>query len=555
MDYNYRCMGCMHEQLDFSVPCPHCGYVEHQNKAGQLPVRSILQNKYIIGRALGAGGFGITYIAFDIHLLKRVCIKEFFLSSVSWRDRDGFTVCCNAEYATRLNHEKSRFIEEARVLAQLDDQPGVVKVLNYFEANQTAYIVMDYVEGKSLRSYIQENGGKLSPVETFSLLRPVVQALATMHAKGIVHLDISPSNIMLTERGVAKLIDFGAAKGRNKDLNSDKVFKKTYSPIEQRTLEGQIGTYSDVYALCATFYEILTGQRAVGSLERQTGTPMYSPRQYGIGISSEQEQAIISGLAINPKDRIQSAADLYFYLYAQEDVTASQANAFHSAIQNSHAGTQLVLNALEETKKRQQRNKRITIGLIATAFTVLVSLVIVLLVVKPFNKSTDDQTISTEVAATSDFTNTASSDTEAPVPSIDTKADDMLCSLVYEQINNVRSDQGTVAVNINATYESVATRIADKCISTPNPGSNDWNSTLQEYINDELASANLSGNGWLLYATPSTDETQILAELESQIDIINNNSAGAVTLRNCSNVGICVRSHANGQKYWVVIFL
>lgn len=554
MDYNYRCMGCMQEQLDFSIPCPHCGYTEQPNKAGQLPVRSFLLNKYIIGKSLGAGGFGITYIGFDIHLLKRVCIKEFYLGGISWRDRDGFTVCCNAEYMQRFNHEKSRFIEEARVLAQLDDQPGVVKVLNYFEANQTAYIVMDYVEGKSLRSYINEHGGKLSPVETFSLLRPVVQALATMHAKGIVHLDISPSNIMLTERGVAKLIDFGAAKGRNKDLNSDKVFKKTYSPIEQRTLDGQIGTYSDVYALCATFYEILTGQRAVGSLERQAGTPMYSPRQYGIGITSEQEQAIISGLAIDPKDRIQSAADLYFYLYAQDDMTASQSNAFHAAIQNSHAGSQLVLNALAEEKKRRDKNKKMVIGISATAFTVIVALAVVLLVVKPFSNSDSSSSVSTTVESTTDYDNTSANLTEI-TPSLDTASDDALRDLVYSQIDSVRAGDGTSAANINQTYEQVATRISDKCIETPNPGSNDWNNTLQAYINDELANANLSQNGWLLYATPSNDEVQIVSELEEQIDIINNNAAGAVTLRNCSNLGISVRSHANGQKYWIVIFL
>lgn len=554
MDYNYRCMGCMHEQFDFSIPCPHCGYTEQPNKAGQLPVRSFLSNKYIIGKSLGAGGFGITYIGFDIHLLKRVCIKEFYLGGISWRARDGFTVCCNTEYAQRFNHEKTRFIEEARVLAQLDDQPGVVKVLNYFEANQTAYIVMDYVEGKSLRSYINEHGGKLSPVETFSLLRPVVQALATMHAKGIVHLDISPSNIMLTERGVAKLIDFGAAKGRNKDLNSDKVFKKTYSPIEQRTLEGQIGTYSDVYALCATFYEILTGKKAVGSLERQSGEPMYSPKQYGIGITSEQEQALIAGLAIDPKDRIQSAADLYFYLYAQEDMTAGHANAFHASIQNSHAGSQLVLNALAEEKKRRERNKKMTIGIVSIAFTVITSLAVVLLVVKPFSKSDKDSAPASSIEATNNG-DTDSNVTEATLTQIDTKQDDELRDLVYIQINDVRAKEGTISANINAAYEEVSTRIADKCVSTPNPGSDDWNNTLQTYIIEELANANLSQSGWLLYATPSTDAVQILSALEAQINTINNDAAGTITLRNCSNLGISARSHANGNKYWIVIFL
>ncbi len=557
MDYNYRCMGCMHEQFDFTVPCPNCGYTEHQNKPGQLPVRSILHNQYIIGRSLGAGGFGITYIGFDIHLLKRVCIKEYFLGNISWRDRDGFSVCCNAEYAKRFNHEKARFIEEARVLAQLDDQPGVVKVLNYFEENQTAYIVMDYVEGKSLRSYVKEHGGKLTPMETFSLLRPVVQSLATMHAKGIVHLDISPSNIMLTERGVAKLIDFGAAKGRNKDLNSDKVFKKTYSPIEQRTPDGQIGSYSDVYALCATFYEILTGQKPVGSLERQAGEPMYSPRQYGIGITSEQEQALINGLAIEPDNRIQSAADLYFYLYAQDDTTANASNALHAAIQNSHAGSELLMNALEEEKQRRQKGQKIIIAAVAASFTILVALVVILVVGKPSDNTSnqsdnrpDAVTVSAEPIPSDTFSYTQSSTEGSFV-----EYDDKLRDQVYDVLATVRASEGSPDVVVNPTYEEVATRIAEQCINTPNPGSDEWNTTIQTFINDELASYGLSQNGWLLYSCMLTYPESVLEVLEEQIDILNSNASGTITLRNCNSVGIGCRTHANGFKYWIVIFL
>lgn len=542
MDYNYRCMGCMQEQYDFSVPCPHCGYVEQPNKVGQLPVRSILHNTYIIGKALGAGGFGITYIGFDVNLLKRVCIKEYFLSGISWRDRDGYTVCCNTEYSQRFEYEKKHFIEEARVLAQLDDQPGVVKVLNYFEANQTAYIVMDYVEGQSLRSYIRSQGGKLSPIETFSLLRPVVQALASMHAKGIVHLDISPSNIMLTGRGVAKLIDFGAAKGRNKDLNADKVFKKSYSPIEQRTLDGQIGTYSDVYALCATFYEILTGQKATGSLERQAGEVMYTPRQYGIPITEEQEHALIAGLALNPQERTQSATDLYFYLYAQDEPTASQSN-IQSAMQNSQVGTKLIINALQEEQQRRKKQKT-TIGILAVALSVLILLGVGIILLHPFGNKKDNA--SSQVAVTSvDSTTT---------PEI-TITDSELRDAVYDKIDELRASDGVAPAVRKSSFEKVAKNIADECVSVENPNSNTWSKEVQAFVNSELAANNLSMVGWLIGPLTTTDTDDIVAYIESQIASLNNNADGAIDLRNCVNLGISCRSDAAGVRYWVIIYL
>ena len=133
--------------------------------------------------------------------------------------------------------------------------------------------------------------------------------------------------------------------------------------------------------------------------------------------------------------------------------------------------------------------------------------------------------------------------------------DDKLRDQVYDVLATVRASEGSPDVVVNPTYEEVATRIAEQCINTPNPGSDEWNTTIQTFINDELASYGLSQNGWLLYSCMLTYPESVLEVLEEQIDILNSNASGTITLRNCNSVGISCRTHANGFKYWIVIFL
>ncbi|MBP3621682.1 MAG: serine/threonine protein kinase [Lachnospiraceae bacterium] len=236
----------------------------------KLPEGLLLNKTYSVGACLGEGGFGITYLGFDVNLEKKVAIKEFFLSGYCDRTAGTYEVVPkDGAKGQTFCREKARFVEEARILAKIDEHPGIVKVLTYFEENGTAYIIMEFIEGRSLKSYINERGGWLPVTETLELMEPIIKALAAVHDKGIVHRDISPDNIMLTTSGRVKLIDFGAAKSKEMDLNSNRVFKKSYSPIEQCERDGEIGTYSDIYAICATIYQIITGTKPPSALERK----------------------------------------------------------------------------------------------------------------------------------------------------------------------------------------------------------------------------------------------------------------------------------------------
>ena len=209
-----RCLGCMRIKGPGEV-CEHCGYREGTpNAPHQLAAGAVLKEQYRIGRVLGQGGFGITYLGWDLYLDIPVAIKEYYPSGMVMRDT---TVTMAVADVTggedgRFHHSRDRFMREAKMLARFSQLDEVVQVKNFFLANNTAYIVMEYVEGITLKQYVKQKGGKLAPREAFDILQPVIRALARVHKTGIIHRDISPDNIMMLPEGGAKLLDFGAVR-------------------------------------------------------------------------------------------------------------------------------------------------------------------------------------------------------------------------------------------------------------------------------------------------------------------------------------------------------
>ena len=219
-----RCVGCM-KMKEQSPVCEHCGYNEYvPNESHQLPVGTILQGRYQIGKQLGQGGFGITYIGWDMSLETPVAIKEYYPGSFVSRDCSVTlaVTCSGSNVADLFAHNRDRFLREARILARLSHVPGIVRVQNLFAENNTAYIVMEYVEGIDLKHYIRLQNRVLTVQEAFAVLRPVMYALSKVHEAELVHRDISPDNIMIQRDGSAKLLDFGAAREvENAEVNKD----------------------------------------------------------------------------------------------------------------------------------------------------------------------------------------------------------------------------------------------------------------------------------------------------------------------------------------------
>ena len=264
-----RCMRCMHELAAEQKFCPECGRPcgSVNTESFALKPGTILDGKYLVGEMLGQGGFGITYIGFDLLLEQKVAIKEYFPMSTGMvsRENRSMVVWSNAMMGkTGTQKGFDSFLKEARKMAKLGGIPGVVGVKSVFIQNETAYIVMDFIEGETLLKKLQREGPM--PFDTcLSLLMPIIQALAEVHEHGIIHRDISPDNIMVRPDGRLILLDLGAAKdldiqGRDGNVQSSQmVAKQGFSPIEQYQRNASIGPWTDVYAMAATIYYCCTG--------------------------------------------------------------------------------------------------------------------------------------------------------------------------------------------------------------------------------------------------------------------------------------------------------
>ena len=307
-----HCYNCFREKPD-GGPCPHCGFdLEENVKKFPVALRAgtVLNSRYIVGRVLGQGGFGITYLAWDTKLEARVAVKEFMPNEIA--TRVGTTVSVAVESRTEdFTYGAERFQEEARTLAKFMGQPNIAGVTDYFDENDTSYFVMDYIEGISFKTYIANQGGKVSVDEALNVMIPVLRALTAVHAEGFIHRDVTPDNIYITKDGMVKLLDFGSARYSigDKSKSLDVVLKVGYAPKEQYIRRGRQGPYTDVYSCAACFYAALTGYLPPEALERLDQDELVPVSQAGVELPEWLDKAILKGLAVQPEDRFQSAAE------------------------------------------------------------------------------------------------------------------------------------------------------------------------------------------------------------------------------------------------------
>lgn len=278
----------------------------------------ILNNRYVIEKVLGEGGFGITYKGIDKLLAVEVAVKEYFPQGFVTRNNvysEEITIT-QMKYEDLFQKGKERFLSEARVLAKFNKESGIVSVTDFFEENNTAYIVMEYLDGITLKDYI-ENNGLLSMDDMLGLMSPLMEALDAVHKEGLIHRDISPDNIMLLSNGGIKLMDFGAARTYTEfgQKSLSIMLKHGYAPEEQYRTHGVQGPWTDIYALSATIYKCITGQTPVESLQRVLSDTLQSPSQMGIQIQPWQEYALMKGLSVRQENRYQNMREYCQDLY------------------------------------------------------------------------------------------------------------------------------------------------------------------------------------------------------------------------------------------------
>lgn len=309
-DIDRICLKCMQPGVSGGI-CAYCGTRSGfaQEPAYALPAASILHGRYLVGAVLGNGGFGITYIGYDLKEDRRVAIKEFLPTGMANR-YPGTTTVSVYHTSQEFYYGLKKFLEEARVIYKYRAYSNVISVSALFEENNTAYYVMEYLEGCDLKQYLAKRGGVLSFQETLRLLLPVFDALTAIHKDGLIHRDISPDNIYICSNGQVKLLDFGAARVAlmEKSRNLSVILKRKYAPPEQYQTNGNQGPWTDVYALGATFYQCITGKLPPEATERLMTDTLIPPIRLAKDVPPAANEALLRALAIKTANRFQSAA-------------------------------------------------------------------------------------------------------------------------------------------------------------------------------------------------------------------------------------------------------
>ncbi len=296
--------------------CPNCGHDYSKNKqyAGVLPPFTLLNNRYLLGRVLGKGGFGITYIAKDIMSNSICAVKEYMPSEYSTRSGGTQNIIPFSDDKAKFvfTHGREKFVEEAKTLLKLRNNPIVVDILDYFTQNNTAYLVMEYLDGQDLRKMARNSGGKLEPEFAKMVFVTIASSLMEIHRLNILHRDLSPENIIVTSNGRIKLIDFGAARNfvstQNKGMSI--LLKPGFAPPEQYNAKGSQGPWSDVYALCATFYTLVSGKPLVDALFRYRGEQQPSLISLGCPVTKKTSDVIERGMELDFKRRYKDFKEL-----------------------------------------------------------------------------------------------------------------------------------------------------------------------------------------------------------------------------------------------------
>ncbi len=347
------CYNCFSVRMDYDV-CPYCGYVHVENAEDAFKLRAgaKIWGRYLIGTVLGIGGFGITYRAWDMRLSSMVAIKEFFPQSMVSRIPGELQVrVFSGDKQESYRDHLTKFMDEAKNLAKFTGDEHIVNVLDFFEDNGTAYIVMEFLDGITLKQYLVNAGGKIPSEQALKFEIELLQALSSIHSKGIIHRDISPDNIFILKDERLKVLDFGAARfalEEGSDLSQSVVVKKGYAPPEQYRKNMKQGKWTDIYAAGATLYKMLTGITPDESIERVEHDLLKRPTHTGELQDAAVDKAVMKSMALKPELRFKSAEMMI------------------AALQNKTTFDY----PEQELKKRNRRNIFIVLGSVAALFAV-----------------------------------------------------------------------------------------------------------------------------------------------------------------------------------------
>ena len=314
------CYGCFKEYSDTNKQCPFCGYdntVDKEHYPMRLQNGVILKKHYQLGKVLGQGSAGIVYLAQETVTKQFVAIREFFPSNLVTRRKNGTVDVISDDKRDDFNQGKTLFLQDVAKILPLKNK-NLAMVRELFEEYGTAYYAMEYISGSDLNDYIQDHEGRLTVDTALKIAFPVMSALKAMHSSGLIHRNVSPDTIYITEDKEVKLLAYSATRYNigNSTKTLDVVLTDGFAPIEQYSRHLKCGAYTDVYALCATIYYLITGKKPYDALNRMQEDLLVPPSALGTSIEGHREKALMQGLALKPQDRYQTIAELQRELVA-----------------------------------------------------------------------------------------------------------------------------------------------------------------------------------------------------------------------------------------------
>ena len=331
-----KCLNCM-QDLNGEDICQHCGFSMDIDDAEvyQLPPGTELHDKYILGTVIGFGGFGVVYKAWDKALCRVVAIKEYFPTIYLTRTRESTEVIVFDKKNSEIYEKgKSEFLDEARNIAKFNTDPNIVHIYDFFEANGTAYFVMEYLDGFTLKNYINEatSQGKVFSCESaLYVAREILIALGKTHKEGIIHRDVKPANIYILPDGTVKLFDFGAARFYDENIEKTRtvIITPGYAAPEQYQIKSKQGPYTDIYAVGSILYEMLTGIKVEESVNRKARDEVVKPSEINGNIPEAVSNAVMRAIAVQPEVRFKDTKEFLDVLGSKGKVRDAKAQIKH----------------------------------------------------------------------------------------------------------------------------------------------------------------------------------------------------------------------------------
>lgn len=310
--------------------------------AGNRALRpgTVIHSRYRVEQVLGAGGFGITYRVTDLQENRVSAMKEYMPQDIAVRRLGGVEVVPKPDCQAPFEKFRSRFLEEARIIYRYRGHPNIIRVQHLFYENNTAYYVMEFIDGMDFGKYLERNGQRLPWESIRPVMAQVAAALREVHSSGMIHCDISPDNIFLLKGGQVKLIDFGAAKSMLHGNSSVILLKRGFAPPEQLSLQGKLGPWTDIYAMAVTIYRAFTGKMPPTAEERLTSDATIWPSELGITAPSPQwEQALRKAMSLRIEDRYQDVAVFW------AELSNTQTAPILECIRGNYAGSHFSIRA------------------------------------------------------------------------------------------------------------------------------------------------------------------------------------------------------------------